>query len=49
MKNAVEERASDIHIESYENILRIRYRIDGKLHTIIYFASRYPSSLSYTY
>lgn len=34
MKNAVEERASDIHIESYENILRIRYRIDGKLHTI---------------
>lgn len=34
IKNAVEERASDIHIESYENILRIRYRIDGKLHTI---------------
>ena len=34
MKNAVEERASDIHIETYENILRIRYRIDGKLHTI---------------
>ncbi|HII4441450.1 TPA: GspE/PulE family protein [Clostridium perfringens] len=34
IKNAVEERASDIHIETYENILRIRYRIDGKLHTI---------------
>lgn len=34
IKNAVEERASDIHIETYENILRIRYRIDGKLYTI---------------
>lgn len=34
IKNAVEERASDIHIETYENILRIRYRIDGKLQTI---------------
>ena len=28
IKNAVEERASDIHIETYENILRIRYRVD---------------------
>ena len=29
---AINERASDIHIEPYENDLRIRYRIDGVLH-----------------
>jgi len=29
---AVKERASDIHIEPYENRLSIRYRIDGVLH-----------------
>lgn len=30
--HAVEGRASDIHIESTENELRIRYRLDGILH-----------------
>ncbi len=30
---AVRDRASDIHIEPYENDLKIRYRIDGVLHT----------------
>jgi general secretion pathway protein E/type IV pilus assembly protein PilB len=29
---AVNERASDIHIEPYEKTLKIRYRIDGVLH-----------------
>jgi general secretion pathway protein E len=29
---AVEARASDIHLESAENRLRVRYRIDGVLH-----------------
>ena len=29
---AVKERATDIHIEPYENDLKIRYRIDGVLH-----------------
>ncbi len=29
---AVNERASDIHVEPYENRLSIRYRIDGVLH-----------------
>ncbi|MBD7911681.1 GspE/PulE family protein [Clostridium cibarium] len=33
-KNAVEMRASDIHIEPYETEVRIRYRIDGELQTI---------------
>ena len=30
---AIRDRASDVHIEPYENDLRIRYRIDGVLHT----------------
>jgi general secretion pathway protein E len=29
---AVESRASDIHIESFEDELKVRYRIDGVLH-----------------
>ncbi len=29
--NAVEQRASDIHIEPFEQSLRVRYRIDGML------------------
>lgn len=33
-KNSVEMRASDIHIEPYENEIRIRYRIDGELQTV---------------
>lgn len=33
-KNAVDMRASDIHIEPFENIIRIRYRIDGQLQEV---------------
>lgn len=33
-KNAVDMRASDIHIEPFENYIRIRYRIDGELKEI---------------
>ncbi|EPP36162.1 Type II secretion system protein E [Chlamydia avium] len=32
LKEAIEERASDIHFEPLEDTLRIRYRIDGVLH-----------------
>jgi type IV pilus assembly protein PilB len=32
---AVNERASDIHIEPHEKDLRIRYRIDGVLHEVM--------------
>lgn len=32
LKEAIEERASDIHFEPLESSLRIRYRIDGVLH-----------------
>ena len=31
IKTAMEKRASDIHIEPLENLLRVRYRIDGQL------------------
>jgi general secretion pathway protein E len=31
---AVESRASDVHIEPFENQLRVRYRIDGVLHEV---------------
>ena len=33
-KNAIEMRASDIHIEPGENSIRIRYRIDGQLQLV---------------
>ncbi len=32
--NAVKKHASDIHIEPYEKVLRIRYRIDGVLQEV---------------
>jgi len=35
ISNAINERASDIHIEPQEKRLNIRYRIDGVLHDII--------------
>ncbi len=38
LSRAVQEGVSDIHIETYENDLRVRYRIDGKLRTVMTFA-----------
>jgi general secretion pathway protein E len=32
--NALETRASDIHVEPFENRLNVRYRIDGVLHDV---------------
>jgi general secretion pathway protein E len=34
ISRAVEQRASDIHIEPFESELKVRYRIDGVLHDI---------------
>jgi general secretion pathway protein E len=34
LQKAVESRASDIHIEPFENRLVVRYRIDGVLHEV---------------
>ncbi len=35
IKTAMEKRASDIHIEPLENMVRVRYRIDGQLLTAV--------------
>ncbi len=44
---AVKNRASDIHIEPEENILRVRLRIDGVLHTFTEVAKNmHPAVLS---
>ena len=34
IREAIYERATDIHVEPLENDLRIRYRIDGILHEV---------------
>ncbi len=35
LADAVRKRASDIHVEPYEKIFRVRFRIDGVLHDIL--------------
>lgn len=35
LSQAVTERASDIHIESYEKSVSVRYRVDGVLHKVL--------------
>ncbi|HMB25794.1 MAG TPA: GspE/PulE family protein [Patescibacteria group bacterium] len=35
VKHAIENRASDIHIEPYENSSRVRFRVDGILNTVL--------------
>ena len=34
MTRAIEDQASDIHIEPFEDQLKVRYRIDGVLNDI---------------
>jgi len=34
IRQAIDERASDIHIEPFENKIHLRYRIDGLLHDL---------------
>ena len=34
IREAIAERATDIHVEPLENDIRIRYRIDGILHEV---------------
>lgn len=42
LQSAVQKQASDIHIEPFENELRIRYRLDGLLHPV----TTLPTSLA---
>ena len=34
IQQAIDQQASDIHIEPYETVFRVRYRLDGVLHTV---------------
>ncbi len=45
IRNAVREKASDIHIEPLERSLRVRYRVDGMLHDVTGPAKRYHPAL----
>ncbi|MDO8721558.1 MAG: type II secretion system ATPase GspE [Syntrophales bacterium] len=46
VSGAIKDRASDIHIEPYQNILKIRYRIDGILYDILSLPHRIQSPLT---
>jgi len=35
LADAIRKRASDIHLEPYEKVFRVRYRIDGVLHDVM--------------
>jgi general secretion pathway protein E len=44
---AVETRASDIHIEPFENNVKVRYRIDGALTEVEAFPKRIQPAVIY--
>jgi general secretion pathway protein E len=43
--HAVQSRASDIHVEPYENDVRIRFRIDGVLHDVFTLPKQHIAAL----
>ncbi len=45
IKNAIDSRASDIHIEPYENESRVRYRIDGILKNALFLPKNIHTSV----
>jgi len=45
IKHAVESRASDIHIEPFEDRIRIRFRIDGVLNTALTLPKKLHSAI----
>ncbi|MCK4518515.1 MAG: Flp pilus assembly complex ATPase component TadA [Candidatus Omnitrophica bacterium] len=42
----LKQRASDIHLEPYLNILRIRYRVDGELQEVFEIPKKYQNALT---
>ena len=46
ISEAVQRRASDIHIEPYEKVLRVRFRIDGTLYTVMTPPHRMKNSIT---
>ena len=45
LSQAIKSRASDIHIEPYQKDLRVRYRIDGVLYSILSPPKRYQPAI----
>ncbi len=45
IKNAIDSRASDIHIEPYQNESRVRYRIDGILKNALFLPKNIHNSV----
>ncbi len=45
IRHAIEGHSSDIHIEPTESDLRVRYRIDGKLHTTLMLPLKVSSAI----
>lgn len=46
IRQAVAERASDIHIEPFENVVKVRFRVDGDLREIMSPAKNTHSAIS---
>jgi general secretion pathway protein E len=46
LSQAVRDRASDIHLEPFERILKVRYRIDGVLHEVLAPPKRLQSAIT---
>jgi type IV pilus assembly protein PilB len=46
MSDAIDKRASDIHIEPYENRLRVRFRIDGVLQDVMEPPMRFRAAIA---
>jgi type II secretion system protein E len=45
LNQAIQDRASDIHIEPFERELRVRYRVDGVLHEVNAPPKRYHAAI----
>ena len=45
LSHAIRDRASDIHIEPFQNSLKVRYRIDGMLYNLLNLPKRIQASL----
>lgn len=44
--NAIKSGASDIHVEPYENSLRVRYRVDGVMYTVMNLPQKIKAALT---
>ncbi|MBI5100873.1 MAG: type IV-A pilus assembly ATPase PilB [Nitrospirae bacterium] len=44
--NAIKQGASDIHVEPYENSLRVRYRVDGVMYTVMNLPTKIKAALT---